>query len=84
MARNLILVEDESTAANMRACVDPDVTRVGLIDEMVERRGYDMILVRYPSPNWFRVKKWTPEAFATHIRQNVTCCLRQGSTFQYI
>ena len=84
MPRNLILVEDEATAANMRACVDPTETRIGLVDQMIERRGYDIILVRFPSPNWFRVKKWTAEQFATHIRMNVTCCLRQGSTFQYI
>ena len=84
MPRNLILVEDDVTAANMRACVDPGQTRVAAVDAPLERRGYDIILVRYPSPNWFRVKGWTPEQFATHIRQNVTCCLRPGSTFQYI
>lgn len=84
MPRNLILVEDNVTAANMRACVDPEQTCVAAIDGKFERRGYEMILVRFPSPNWFAVKRWTAEQFATHIRMNVTCCLRQGSTFQYI
>lgn len=84
MPRNLILVEDEATAANLRACVDAAETRVGVVDQIPERRGYDMILVRFPSPNWFRAKGWSAEQFATHIRLNVACCLRQGSTFQYI
>lgn len=84
MPRNLILVEDETTAANLRQCVDPEIARVTTLDGKFERRGYDMILVRFPSPNWFRVKGWSAEQFATHIRMNVTACLRPGSTFQYI
>lgn len=80
----LMLVEDESTAANIRPFVDPERMTVCAIDARFVRRPYDVILVRYPSPNWFEHKAWTGEQFATFIRQNVTTCLRPGSTFQYI
>lgn len=80
----LMLVEDHTTAANLRAYSDPDKMTIAVINAPFPKRKYDAIFVRYPSPNWFTRKEISPLAFSTYIRMNVTGFLKPGSTFQYI
>ena len=84
MSRALMLVEDRTTADNIRAYVDPVQMWVGEIGGDFPAKKYEAIFVRYPSPNWFERRRVSPLEFSTFIRQQVAGFLTPGSTFQYI